>query len=380
MKEGCSIISSGDKKEKRKRKKRKRSSDTDCKSNSNNIATNTTNNTTSAQEVDGKKTTEKKKSTSITGKYPYPTDYNDHFETPVRAYDDIYPLLEYVLTNKQKCNEKAKKKEIGSSNEATIYDPYYCAGRAGTLLNDLFQRHQSKRLSSTSIRIQHEKRDFYKDMKQKTVPNHDILVTNPPYSEDHKERCLEFAVNQLKEHGRPFFLLMPNYIAMKEYFRTIVLFGEGKKKRIQTFYITPSKQHQYEYDHPEGTGHKVSPFASVWFIGLSYTDNEVIKSTNQVVMDAFTKFHTPSSNSSTPQIVSSLQNLIRIGAVSAEKRKNPRQRKKMKQAMQRTAAAASGSPGANISNKQQQANSQKRKSDGDRQKDKRTKSKKRKIR
>ena len=339
MKEGCSIISSGGKKEKRKRKKRKRSSDTDCKSNSNSIATNSTNNTTSAQKVDEKKSTEKKSTVNI-GKYPYPTDYNDHFETPARAYDDIYPLLEYVLINKQKC----KHNRSGSSNEATIYDPYYCAGRAGTLLNDLFQRHQSKRLPSTSIRIQHEKRDFYKDIKQKTVPNHDILVTNPPYSEDHKERCLEFAVNQLKEHGRPFFLLMPNYIAMKEYFRTIVLFGEGKKKRIQTFYITPSKQHQYEYDHPEGTGHKVSPFASVWFIGLSYMDNEVIKSTNQVVIDAFTKFHTSGSKSSTPQIVSSLQNLIRIGAVSAEKRKNPRQRKKMKQqAMQRAAAAASGS-------------------------------------
>ena len=376
MKEGCSIISSGGKKEKKKRKKRKRSSDTDCNNtNSNSIATNSTN-TTLALKVDRKKHMEKKKSTSIS-KYPYRTDYNDHFETPARAYDDIYPLLEYVLTNKQKC----KHNRSGSSNEATIYDPYYCAGRAGTLLNDLFQRHKNKRLSSASIRIQHEKRDFYKDTKQKTVPNHDILVTNPPYSEDHKERCLEFAVNQLKEHGRPFFLLMPNYIAMKEYFRTIVLFGEGKKKRIQTFYITPSKQHQYEYDHPEGTGHKVSPFASVWFIGLSYTDNEVIKSTHQVVMDAFTKFHTASSKSSTPQIVSSLQNLIRIGAVSAEKRKNPRQRKKMKQqAMQRAAAAASGSSGVNISNKQQQSKKHKRKPAGDRQKDESTKSKKRKIR
>ena len=367
MNEGRSISSCGKKK---KTKKRKRSSDTDCKSNSDNIATNSTNNTTSAQKADGKS---RQKSTSV-GKYPFPTDYNDHFETPTRAYDDIYPLLEYVLTNKQKC----KHNMSGSTNMATIYDPYYCAGRAGTLLNDLFQRHNSKRLSSTSIRIQHEKRDFYKDIKQKTVPNHDILVTNPPYSEDHKERCLEFAVNQLKNHGRPFFLLMPNYIAMKEYFRKIVLFGEGKKKRIQTFYITPSKQHQYEYDHPEGTGHKVSPFASVWFIGLSYADNEVIKSTNQVVIDAFTKFHTSGSKSSTSQIVSSLQNLIRIGAVSAEKRKNPRQRKKMKQqAMQRAAGATSGSSGVNIRNKQQQAKRQKRKSDGNNNEDKAQKARRR---
>ena len=153
MNEGRSISSCGKKK---KTKKRKRSSDTDCKSNSNNIATNSTNNTTtSAQKVDGKKHIEKK-STSITGKYPYPTDYNDHFETPARAYDDIYPLLEYVLTNKQKC----KHNRSGSNNEVAIYDPYYCAGRAGTLLNDLFQRHKSKRISSTSIRIQHESVTF----------------------------------------------------------------------------------------------------------------------------------------------------------------------------------------------------------------------------
>lgn len=172
MDEGHSMISSSGKK---KRKKRKRSSDTNCKkSNSNSIATNNT--TSSQQKVDGKKATEKTV-TSI-GKYPYPTDYNDHFETPARAYDDIYPLLEYVLSNKQKCNAQAKKKESGSNNEATIYDPYYCAGRAGTLLDNLFQRHKSKRLSSTSIRIQHEKRDFYKDIKQKTVPTHEILVTN----------------------------------------------------------------------------------------------------------------------------------------------------------------------------------------------------------
>lgn len=176
---------------------------------------------------------------------------------------------------------------------------------------------------------------------------------------------------------------MPNYIAMKEYFRKIVLFGEGKKKRIQTFYITPSKQHPYEYDHPEGTGHQVSPFVSVWFVGLSYTDNEAIKSTNQVVIDAFTKFHTSGSKSgstpSAPQIVLSLQNLIRIEGVSAEKRKNPRQRKKMKQqAMQKAAAAAVGNESTvNYSSSQQQA---KRKPDGNSKKDKRKKNKKRKIR
>mmetsp|Transcript_18289 Transcript_18289/g.39530 ORF Transcript_18289/g.39530 Transcript_18289/m.39530 type:complete len:249 (-) Transcript_18289:63-809(-) len=206
-----------------------------------------------------------------------------------------------------------------------------------------FNDTRAKKISST-IRIQHEKRDFYQDDRNNTVPKHDILITNPPYSGDHKERCLEFAVRQLKNYGRSFFLLMPNYIAMKEYFRKIVL-----DEKIQIFYITPSPNHPYEYEHPEGTGHQTSPFASVWFCGLSYTEG---KADVKPVTDAFAKFHSSLTQSTsatgTPQIVTNLQNLIRIGGVSGEKRRNPRQRKKMRQqAMQRAdAAVGSGNAGA----------------------------------
>ena len=284
------------------------------------------------------------------GEYPYPTDYNDHFETPARAYDDIYPLLEYILAKKQKSkHSKKKKKKQGSTNEATIYDPYYCAGRAATLLSALFQRHHNneKQIPCTSVRIQHEKRDFYNDIQQNTMPKYDILVTNPPYSTNHKERCLEFAVNQLKQHGRPFFLLMPNYIASKEYFRTIVL---GSGKRVQTFYIIPSSKYPYEYDHPEGTGHETSPFSSVWFCGLSYGDQMNITDT-KAVTDAFVKYHSSNNYASptgVPRIATSLLELIRIGGVSGEKRKNPRQRKKMRlQAMQR--ASGGSMAGGNVS-------------------------------
>ena len=30
--------------------------------------------------------------------YPYRADYNDHFETPLRAYQDVAPLLEAGAT------------------------------------------------------------------------------------------------------------------------------------------------------------------------------------------------------------------------------------------------------------------------------------------
>jgi len=252
------------------------------------------------------------------------------------------------------------------TDKTIVYDPYYCTGRAAIHLDGVFQRHKSKKIMPSTIRIQHEKRDFYSDIQQKCVPKYDILITNPPYSGNHKERCLEFAINQLKNHGRPFFLLMPNYIAMKEYFRKIVLedgIGSGSRK-IQTFYIAPSANHSYEYEHPEGTGHKVSPFSSVWFCGLSSSGGT---SDVKSVTGAFVKFHSSRSSSLTgmPRIATSLQELIRVGGVSGEKRKNPRQRKKMRQqAMQRANNAGVVGAGAGTVSSDKGGGAQKRKSIG----------------
>ena len=35
-------------------------------------------------------------------------------------------------------------------------------------------------------------KDFYKDIQEHTLPNYDVLVTNPPYSFDHIEKILSF--------------------------------------------------------------------------------------------------------------------------------------------------------------------------------------------
>jgi len=156
------------------------------------------------------------------------------------------------------------------------------------------------------------------------VPKFDILVTNPPYSGDHKERCLEFAVNQLCNSSRPFFLLMPNYIATKEYFRKTVL----ETKKVQDVYIIPSPGESYEYHHPEGTGKPLSPFESVWFVGVSR------RTSLKPLRGSFVGFHSKQSTDagSRARIATSLDELIRIGGASGAKRKNPRQRRKMKQA------------------------------------------------
>ena len=258
-----------------------------------------------------------------TSNYPYPTDYNDHFETPLRAYTDIRPLMQIAIDKKIKVYNTNKS----SSPQFIIYDPYFCTGRAKSLLEETFSK------CNTEILVQHQKRDFYKDMRKHNIPPHDILVTNPPYSGNHKERCLEFAVNQLKTRGTPFFLLMPNYVASKEYFRKLVL-----EENIQNVFVAPSSSRPYEYDHPEGTGHESPPFQSVWFCGLSQGPSTQELSTKSI-KDTFVQTHKSvckGRENFIPRIASTLQELIHLGCVSGEKRKNPRQRKKMRRlAMQK---------------------------------------------
>ncbi|EFJ51651.1 hypothetical protein VOLCADRAFT_120421 [Volvox carteri f. nagariensis] len=107
----------------------------------------------------------------------------------------------------------------------------------------------------------HRNRDFYQDVKCGDVPPYDILVTNPPYSADHKERILEFCLRS----GKPWALLLPNYVATKAYFGQL-LDSTTTAASQRPFFLTP--QARYSYEHPEGTGHLESPFFSIWYIGL----------------------------------------------------------------------------------------------------------------
>jgi len=93
--------------------------------------------------------------------FPYSVDYCDHFETPEQAYQDLKVILDVMF------------EKIGDKK---VYDPYYCDGKASMLMKRVL-----------GCQVIHEKRDFYKDIDQDTVPPHDILITNPPYSDTHKE-------------------------------------------------------------------------------------------------------------------------------------------------------------------------------------------------
>lgn len=170
--------------------------------------------------------------------WSFEVDYNDHFETPLAAYADIAPVLDVAA--------KMLSKERSS---LVLYDPYYCQGN---------MRSHLATLGFTNVI--NENRDFYKDIAESRVPEYDVLITNPPFSGDHKPRLLDY----LKSTGnkKPFLLVLPAYTATKSYWRDFVATVSANPGFM---YVMPRVS--YPYDHPEGTGKDAPPFYSAWFVG-----------------------------------------------------------------------------------------------------------------
>ena len=200
-------------------------------------------------------------SATLSKEWPYPTDFGDHFETPRQAYKDVKPIL----------------KLIKPADDLTIYDPYYCRGQTISHLN------------ATGFPIViNVKQDFYADVAAHTVPSHDVLLTNPPYSGSHKSQIFEFLLTQ---HHTPFLLLLPAWTAKWLAWRTFLhamarrLKGKegtlasamGKMKKLSNledtlerkanvFYVAPREGRQYEFEAAVASRDS-APFFSVWFVG-----------------------------------------------------------------------------------------------------------------
>ena len=111
--------------------------------------------------------------------WPFETNYNDHFETPQAAYADVLPLL-------AACAKQAHGDGAGLET-LRVYDPYYCQGAMQQAL---------AALGCARDKLINENRDFYADVAAGTLPAHEVLLTNPPYSADHKQRLLDFLLAQ----------------------------------------------------------------------------------------------------------------------------------------------------------------------------------------
>ena len=197
------------------------------------------------------------KSRGTSHSLPFEADTDDHCETSHVAYAHIAPILTYIA------------EQIGTTpSNLRIYDPYYCAGTVVQHLNKLgFEN------------VYNQPEDFYQVIEDGCVPQHDVLLTNPPYSGDHFERLLKFC----SENNKPALLLIPDHLSKKKYVQDY---------RDKYFFLTPAER--YFYWTPEGLrpnegndgdnqkkskkkkkskqhknlmlGTRNSPFASRWFI------------------------------------------------------------------------------------------------------------------
>ena len=182
--------------------------------------------------------------------HTFTPDPNDHCETSSIAYRHIAPILQLVAA--------ALKKPPKSLR---IWDPYYCAGSV--------QRH----LKAIGFPLVHNvNEDFYKVLASRQLPEHDVVLTNPPYTADHVERFIRFAV----ENGKPWFLLVPDYFAHRPNY-------EPALGSVRPFYLCPRER--YHYWTPDGLreernvkghrnlalGRRNSPFVSYWHIHLGGT-------------------------------------------------------------------------------------------------------------
>ena len=78
--------------------------------------------------------------------------------------------------------------------------------------------------------------DCYAAWEAQRVPEYDVLVTNPPYSADHMQRCLAYAVSC----GKPFLLLLPSFVCRKRSYAPIVA-----PLPEPPAYLVPAKRYVY---------------------------------------------------------------------------------------------------------------------------------------
>ena len=210
----------------------------------------------------------KARGAQATASLPFDANDDDHCETSPTAYAHIVPLLELIAQQLEK-----------PPAELRIYDPYYCAG--GTV------QHLAK---LGFPKVYNQPRDFYEAISSGDIPEHDVLVTNPPYSGDHLDKLLLFL--QDNNHPKPFLLLLPTAFGGKPAYQ--------KATCLQKDMVFMTPPERYHYWTPEGMrskkeededpslavptqkrktkkssahrnlhlGTRLSPYSSHWFICL----------------------------------------------------------------------------------------------------------------
>jgi len=184
--------------------------------------------------------------------FPYSVDPDDHCESPLNSYTHIQPILEHLAPSKQ------------AKALLSIYDPYYCNGLVKENLQAL-----------GFPNVYNEKEDAYVTWNvnddSQPYPDYKVFITNPPYSGDHPERLIRHLTQDERSRGKPWCLLMPQYMHKKDYYKDAIS-KKSKGNGIQPFYLVPKKRYVYLppkdfREKKESDVHKKSsPFVSMWYI------------------------------------------------------------------------------------------------------------------
>lgn len=180
--------------------------------------------------------------------FPFEANEEDHCETSFEAYEHVAPLLTRLAA------------QLGKTPATLeIYDPYFCTGGAIKHLKDL-----------GFPRVYNKCEDFYAMEASGKLPPYDVMLTNPAYSGTHPERLLTVC----RDSGKPFLLLMPNYVSGKPYYKNL----QKKSHTLNDiYYVYPFKRYVYWsprglrkklQNHASALGNRTSPFVSFWYIHL----------------------------------------------------------------------------------------------------------------
>jgi len=157
---------------------------------------------------------------------PFEADYNDHFQTPSVAYSDLAPVILSLATS--------------LSRPYTVYDPYYCSGSSIPLITASLP-------TMSKVTVINEPRDFYADIANDSCPTSDFIVTNPPYSETHKERCFAHCLAAVTSSFiTGYAVLLPSYCVGRAYYRKLV--ETLPDSHTECIIVPPDA---YEYKHPD---------------------------------------------------------------------------------------------------------------------------------
>ena len=198
-----------------------------------------------------------------------------------------------------------------------IYDPFYCEGSV---------KHHLAALGFPTVH--NELEDFYARLSADTLPPHDVLLTNPPFSGEHIPRTIAFATAQRK----PFLLLLPNFCYKGNRF-TRAVHETFEADGWSMSFLVPRTKYRFWAPgrEPRGgaTGAVVggadgttnSPFECIWYVGLPVDWRDAIAAW-------YDKKFAASSGCVFARTPSGLPG--HVVPVRSEKRLNPKARRRLK--------------------------------------------------